>query len=68
MFTKTNLNVIYFLEFMEYRTSLVTKPENPHDATKQPVHGVLKLTPELINRSIKTSKARSAKKIRKSII
>lgn len=55
---------------MEYRTSLVTKPENPHDASKQPVHGVLKLTPELINRTIKTSKALecSAKKTRKSII
>lgn len=54
---------------MEYRTSLVTKPENPHDATKQPVHGVLKLTPEL-NRTNSTSKilVRSSKKNRKSII
>lgn len=52
---------------MEYKTSLVTKPENPHDASKQPIHGVLKLTPEL-KHTIPISKARSVKKTRKSII
>lgn len=34
-------------EFVDYTTTLVTNPENPHDATKQPIQGVLKLTPEV---------------------
>jgi len=50
-------------EFMEYRTSLVTKPGNPHDASKLPVQGVLKVTPDVnrINPFYKLQE-RSAKK------
>ncbi|XP_015371299.1 PREDICTED: ribosomal RNA processing protein 1 homolog [Diuraphis noxia] len=57
-------------EFMEYRTSLVTKPQNPHDATKQPVQGVLKLTPDAnrINPFYKFTKTSAKKNSRKSII
>lgn len=59
-----------FSEFMEYATTLVVNPENPHDASKKPIHGVLKATPETnrINPFYKF-KDRSAKKnSRKSII
>lgn len=62
--------MLIILEFMEYETTLVTKPENPHDASKQPVQGVLKSTPDTnrINPFYKFHD-RSAKKIkRKSII
>ncbi|XP_008185015.1 ribosomal RNA processing protein 1 homolog [Acyrthosiphon pisum] len=57
-------------EFMEYKTSLVTKPQNPHDASKQPVQGVLKLTPDAnrINPFYKFSKTSAKKNSRKSII
>jgi len=57
-------------EFMEYKTSLVTKPQNPHDASKQPVQGVLKLTPDAnrINPFYKFSKSSVKKNSRKSII
>ncbi|XP_022169604.1 ribosomal RNA processing protein 1 homolog [Myzus persicae] len=57
-------------EFMEYRTSLVTKPQNPHDASKQPVQGVLKLTPDAnrINPFYKFTKSSAKKNSRKSII
>lgn len=55
---------------MEYRTSLVTKPQNPHDASKQPVQGVLKLTPDTnrINPFYKLAKNSEKKNSRKSII
>ncbi|KAL4113832.1 hypothetical protein QTP88_017400 [Uroleucon formosanum] len=57
-------------EFMEYRTSLVTKPQNPHDASKQPIQGVLKLTPDAnrINPFYKFAKTSAKKNSRKSII
>jgi len=60
----------FFSEFMEYRTSLVTKPQNPHDASKQPVQGVLKLTPDTnrINPLNKVVKSSAKKNSRKSII
>jgi len=38
--------VFIISDFIEYRTLLVTKPQNPHDASKKPVQGVLKLTPD----------------------
>lgn len=55
---------------MEYESSLVTKPQNPHDAAKQPVQGVLKLTPDVnrINPFYKFSERSAKKKGRKSII
>ncbi|XP_025203155.1 ribosomal RNA processing protein 1 homolog [Melanaphis sacchari] len=57
-------------EFMEYRTTLVTKPGNPHDASKQPVQGVLKLTPDVnrINPFYKLQERSAKKNSRKSII
>lgn len=55
---------------MEYETTLVTKPENPHDASKQPVQGVLKSTPDTnrINPFYKFNDRSAKKNTRKSII
>lgn len=55
---------------MEYETTLVTKPENPHDASKLPVQGVLKLTPDAnrINPFYKFYDRSARKASRKSIL
>lgn len=55
---------------MEYETTLVTNPENPHDASKQPIHGVLKSTPDTIrvNPFYKFQDRSGKKKSRQSII
>jgi hypothetical protein len=55
---------------VEYETTLVTKPENPHNASKQPVQSVLKLTPDVnrINPFYKFSESSAKKKSRKSIV
>lgn len=57
-------------EFMEYTTTLVTNPENPHDASKKPVQGVLKSTPDTnrINPFYKFHERSAKKNSRKSII
>ncbi|XP_050442283.1 ribosomal RNA processing protein 1 homolog [Adelges cooleyi] len=57
-------------EFNEYETTLVTKPENPHDAGKQPACGVLKSTPDAnrINPFYKFHDRSVKKNSRKSII
>lgn len=57
-------------EFVDYTTTLVTNPENPHDATKQPIQGVLKLTPDVsrINPFYKFADRSAKKKSRKSVI
>jgi len=48
----------------------VTNPENPHDAYKQPIQGVLKSTPEVnrINPFYKFVDRSAKKKSRKSVI
>ncbi|XP_050534990.1 ribosomal RNA processing protein 1 homolog [Daktulosphaira vitifoliae] len=57
-------------EFNEYETSLVEKPENPHDASKQPICGVLKSTPDTnrVNPFYKFHDRSIKKNSRKSII
>jgi len=55
---------------MEYKTVLKTKKDNPHDASKQPVHSVLKLTPDTnrVNPFYKFKTASVKKNSRKSVI
>lgn len=64
------MDFYFILEFMEYETTLVKKPDNPHDASKTPVHSVLKLTPDTIrvNPFYKFHDRSSKKNSRKSII
>lgn len=55
---------------MEYRKTLKTKKDNPHDASKLPEYGVLKSTPDAnrLNPFYKFSERSAKKNSRKSII
>jgi len=61
---------VIFSEFMEYKSVLKTKKDNPHDASKLPVCSVLKLTPDTnrLNPFYKFQERSAKKNSRKSII